>query len=48
MNYVKSGEEILNKFSESLEDIANMEKKPFLEGKNMFIVMGPKPATNKR
>jgi len=38
LNYVKQGEDILNKFIEALEDIATPEKKPFLEGKNMFII----------
>ena len=38
LNYVKQGEDILNKFTEALEDIATPEKKPFLEGKNMFII----------
>ena len=38
MNYVKLGENVLNKFMESLKDISNVEKKPLLEGKNMFII----------
>jgi len=38
LNYVKAGEENLNKFSEALSDIAVVEKKPLLEGKNMFII----------
>ncbi len=38
LNYVKLGEDILNKFIEELSDIATPEKKPFLEGKNMFII----------
>ncbi len=42
LNYVKQGEEILNKFIESLSDIANLEKKPVLEGKNMFIILAKK------
>lgn len=39
LNYVKIGEDILNKFIEELSDIANVEKKPLLEGKNMFIIL---------
>ena len=35
-------EEILNKFAQSLEDIATVEKKPFLEGKTMFIILNKK------
>ena len=42
LNYVKLGETTLNKFSESLEDIANVEKKPLLEGKNMFLILSKK------
>ena len=44
MNYVKLGENVLNKFMESLKDISNVEKKPLLEGKNMFIILSPKPS----
>lgn len=42
LNYVKLGETTLNKFSESLEDIANIDKKPMLEGKNMFLILSKK------
>lgn len=38
LNYVKLGEDILNRFTEELSDIATPEKKPLLEGKNMFII----------
>jgi len=38
LNYVKQGEDILNRFIEELSDIATPEKKPLLEGKNMFII----------
>ncbi len=38
LNYVKQGEDILNRFTEELSDIATPEKRPFLEGKNMFII----------
>ncbi len=38
LNYVKLGEAILNRFTEELSDIATPEKKPLLEGKNMFII----------
>lgn len=42
MNYKSQGEELLNKFVEALEDIANTEKRPIMEGKNMFIILTKK------
>jgi len=42
LNYVKQGETILNQFIEELSDIATPEKKPVLEGKNMFIILAKK------
>jgi len=42
LNNSKAGEAILLKFAESLEDIANIEKRPFLEGKTMFIILTKK------
>ena len=42
MNYKSQGEELLNKFIEDLEDIANTEKRPIMEGKNMFIILTKK------
>lgn len=42
VNNVKLGEAVLNKFIENLEDIATLEKKPLLEGKNMFIILAKK------
>ena len=42
LNYVKAGETNLNQFSEALADIAVVEKKPLLEGKNMFIILAKK------
>ena len=41
VNYVKMGEDVLNNFIEDLKDISTVEKKPFLEGKNMFIILAP-------
>ena len=41
VNYVKSGEDVLNNFIEELKDVSTVEKKPFLEGKNMFIILAP-------
>ena len=42
LNYVKLGENILNKFIEELSEVSVPEKKPLLEGKNMFIILQPK------
>lgn len=42
LNYVKLGEKVLNDFIENLSDIATPEKKPILEGKNMFIILAKK------
>ena len=42
LNYLKLGEEELNHFIEELSDIAVPEKKPLLEGKNMFIIIEKK------
>ena len=42
LNYLKLGEEELNHFIEELSDIAVPEKKPLLEGKNMFIILAKK------
>ena len=42
MNYLKLGEQVLNKFIEELAEISTVEKKPLLEGKNMFIILARK------
>ena len=42
MNYVKLGEQVLNRFIEELSDISVPDKKPVLEGKNMFIILAKK------
>ena len=42
LNYVKLGEEALNKFIDNLSDIATTDKKAILEGKNMFIILSKK------
>ena len=42
MNYLKLGEQVLNKFIEELAEISTVEKKPLLEGKNMFIILSKK------
>ena len=42
INNSKAGEVVLNKFIENLEDVATVEKKPKLEGRNMFIILDKK------
>lgn len=42
LNYARLGEDLLNKFSEELSDIAIADKKAVLEGKNMFIILSNK------
>lgn len=42
LNYVKLGESVLKQFIEEMADVAVPEKKPILEGKNMFIILAPK------
>ena len=42
INNSKLGEAVLNKFIEELEDVAQVEKKPLLEGRNMFIILSKK------
>ena len=42
LNYVKAGEDTLNKFVDTLSDISTVEKKPLLEGKNMFVILAKK------
>ncbi|MCI8272497.1 MAG: translation initiation factor IF-3 [Clostridia bacterium] len=42
LNNTKMGEEVLNQFISKLEDISVVEKKPKLEGKNMFIILAKK------
>ena len=42
LNYVKAGEDNLNQFIEALADISVVEKKPLLEGKNMFVILAKK------
>ena len=42
MNYVKLGEEVLQKFINELSEISVPEKSPVLEGRNMFIILAKK------
>ena len=42
VNNAKAGEAVLDKFIENLEDVATVEKKPKLEGRNMFTILAKK------
>ncbi len=42
VNNVKLGENVLEKFIKELEDVSVVEKKPKLEGRNMFIMLSKK------
>ena len=42
INNSKAGEVILNRFIDELSDISVVEKKPKLEGRNMFIMLAKK------
>ena len=42
INNSKLGEDVLNRFIEGLEDIASVDRKPKLEGRNMFIMLSKK------
>ncbi len=42
INNSKAGEVVLNKFIENLEEVATVEKKPKLEGRNMFVILAKK------
>ena len=42
LNNVKAGENILNRFIEDLAEVSTVEKKPFLEGKTMFVILSKK------
>ncbi len=42
LNYATSAGENINQFIEALSDIAAPEKKPVLEGKNMFVILTKK------
>lgn len=42
MHYTSIGNEILDKFAESVKDVGVVEKKPKLEGKSMIMILNPK------
>lgn len=42
MNYTALGEQVLQKFAESVQEVGTVEKKPKLEGRNMLMILNPK------
>ncbi len=42
MNYTSLGNEVLNKFAETVKDVGVVEKKPKLEGRSMIMILNPK------
>ncbi len=44
VNNSKAGEAVLEKFIEALEEVSVVEKKPKLEGRNMFTILAKKNA----
>lgn len=42
------GEKLCLRFAEELSDLSNMEKPPKMEGKNMVMVLAPKPENEKK
>jgi translation initiation factor IF-3 len=42
MNYTSLGHQILEKFANAIEEFAVVERKPKLEGRNMFMILNPK------
>ena len=45
MAHTEIGAQLLKEFAEKCADIANMDKAPKLEGRNMFMFLSPKPVT---
>ena len=44
LSHPELGEVLLNKMAQQLKDIAVVERVPKLEGKNMIMIVAPKPA----
>lgn len=42
MAHTEIGADVLNKFASELSDVADIEQKPVLEGRNMSIILAPK------
>lgn len=44
MGHPELGLEIMKRFSEAMEEVANVERQPKLEGRTMMMFLAPKPA----
>ena len=44
LSHPELGEVLLNKMAEQLKDTAVVERQPKLEGKNMIMIVAPKPS----
>jgi len=42
MHHTSLGQEVLQKFASLIEEFANVEKPPLLEGKSMMLILAPK------
>ena len=42
MAHTELGAEVLERFAQELEEVAVIEEKPKLEGRNMFMLLAPK------
>ncbi len=42
MAHTEIGADVLNRFANELSDVADIEQKPVLEGRNMSIILAPK------
>ena len=42
MAHTEIGVEVLNKFASELSDVADIEQRPVLDGRNMSILLAPK------
>ena len=47
MAHTNIGEQLLHKFAEACAEIANLDKQPKLEGRNMSMFLSPKPQNRK-
>lgn len=43
MGHPELGTEIMKRFAEAMEDVANVERQPKLEGRTMLMFLAPKP-----
>ena len=48
MAHTNIGEQLLRKFAEQCAEIANLDKQPKLEGRNMSMFLSPKPQSKKQ